>query len=143
MFEMKLNYDEMLALAETKKELSHKIERVGGQEVDIFTYHVQMSDTFDSELAKWFRGTVFDADSKKCIARPFPKFFNLNEQEESKDYNVSWDNALFFPKMDGFLLMPVLLEDDIHWKSKSTFHSDHAHKLLCFFARCRSLSVLP
>lgn len=131
---MKLDYYEMLELCDSKKELSHKIERVGGQEVDIFTYHVQMSDTFDSELAKWFRGTVFDADSKKCIARPFPKFFNLNEQEESKDYNVSWDNALFFPKMDGYLLMPVLLEDgDIHWKSKSTFHSDHAHKATMLF----------
>lgn len=124
---MLLNYDEMIALAESKKELSVKFEQVGCTEVAIFTYNVQMTDTFDSELAKWFRGTVFDVESKICICRPFPKFFNLNEHEESKEENVDWNSALYYHKVDGSLVMPVLFPDgDIYWKSKSTFYSEHA-----------------
>lgn len=133
---MILDYDEMIALSETKKELSVKFEQVGYTEVAIFTYNVQMTDTFDSELAKWFRGTVFDVNSKKCICRPFPKFFNLNEHEESKEYNVDWNSALYFHKIDGSLVMPVLLPDgDIYWKSKSTFQSAHAMKAQHIFSR--------
>ena len=126
---MRLDYDEMVELCESKKEFSRKIEQIGDNEVEIFTYHVSMTDTFDSELAKWFRGTVFDADTKACICRPFPKFFNLNEHDESKEHAVDWDSALYYHKMDGSLVMPVLLSDgDIRWKSKSTFHSAHALK---------------
>lgn len=133
---MKLNYFEMLALAETKKELSVKTERFGAQEVDIFTYHVQMTDTFDSELAKWFRGTVYDRQAKKFVCRPFPKFFNLNEHPESRLENIKWDSALYFTKMDGSLVMPVLFDDgDIHWKSKSTFQSSHAQKATELFSK--------
>ena len=133
---MRLDYDEMIALSETKKELSVKFEQVGCTEVAIFTYNVQMTDTFDSELAKWFRGTVFDVESKKCICRPFPKFFNLNEHEETKEHNVNWASALYYHKMDGSLVMPVLLPDgDVYWKSKSTFHSAHAMKARHIFSR--------
>jgi len=141
--DMKLDYDEMIALAETKKELSVKTELIGAQEVDIFTYHVQMTDTFDNELAKWFRGTVYDRQSKKFVCRPFPKFFNLNEHIESHVENVDWDSALYFPKMDGSLVMPVLFDDgDIHWKSKSTFHSAHALKANELFHRIPSMDKI-
>lgn len=133
---MRLHYDEMVELCESKKELNRKVEMVGAHDVEIFTYAVSMTDTFDSELAKWFRGTVFDLEDKKCICRPFPKFFNLNEHEESKEDKVQWDSALYFTKADGSLVMPVLFPDgDIYWKSKSTFQSAHARKARDLFMK--------
>lgn len=121
------NYDNMLALSESKKEFTKKTEIINNRKVDIFTYNVMMSTTFDSELAKEFRGCVFDVETKKCICRPFPKFFNVNEHEESKEENINWDNVIYCEKHDGSITMPVLFPDgSIFWKSKSSFFTDHA-----------------
>lgn len=123
---MNLTFDEMMKYVDTKPELRAKVEEVNGREVTIFSYMVSMSDTFSTPLAKEFRGTVFDNETKQCICRPLPKFFNVGEKEETQPHLVDWDNAVFYTKHDGSMLTPVLINNKVIWKTKNTFFSDVA-----------------
>jgi len=130
---MTLDYNEMLQLCTQKPEFRAKIEVVDGVEVTIFSYMVAMRDTFDSELAKEFRGTVFRNDTQECICRPFPKFFNLGERPETQKDQINWNKAQFFVKYDGSMATPVLINGKIFWKTKNSFYSDVAKKIQTFW----------
>lgn len=123
---MILNFDEMMQFVDNKPELRAKEEVVDGRVVTIFSYMVSMTDTFDSKLAKEFRGTTFDNETKQCICRPLPKFFNVGEKDETQHHLVDWDNAVFYTKHDGSMLTPVLINNKVFWKTKNTFYSDVA-----------------
>ena len=130
---MKLNYEDMLALCEQKEEFRAKEEIVDGGSVTIFSCMVSKSDTFDSELAKEFRGTTFLTDTKECISRPLPKFFNVNERDDTQENKIDWCNAEFYTKHDGSMAVPVLINDKIFWKTKKSFYSDVALKIQEFY----------
>jgi len=121
-------FENMLAMAAAKPELTAKEEVVDGVTVTIFSYMVQMKDTFDSPLALEFRGSVFRNDTGECICRPFKKFFNVGEREETLPEKFDFEFARFYTKHDGSLLTPVLLNDKIFWKTKKSFYSDVAVK---------------
>ena len=125
----------MMQLADTKMELRAKVEEVNGRSVTIFSYMVSMTDTFDSPLAKEFRGTTFDNETKECICRPFPKFFNVGEKECTQPNLIDWANAKYFTKHDGSMLTPVLINNEIVWKTKNTFFSDVAIAAQNFYRR--------
>ncbi|MEA3370309.1 MAG: RNA ligase [Campylobacterota bacterium] len=130
---MKFNFNKMMDLCNSKDEFRAKEETVDGVDVTIFSYMVSKSDTFDSELAKEFRGTTFRNDTKECICRPFAKFFNVGEKEETLVDNVDWDNAKFFIKHDGSMATPVLINNRIFWKTKNSFFSNVAQNIQKFY----------
>jgi len=130
---MRLDFNEMMTLAENKKELAAKREVVDGVPVVIFAYNVAFSDTFDSELAKEFRGTTFREDTKELISRPFPKFFNVGERADSGYDSINWRTARFYTKHDGSMAVPVLLNGKIFWRTKKSFYSDVAKKIQSFY----------
>jgi len=130
---MKLTFDEMMYLAENKKELSVKREYVDGVPVVIFAYNVCFSDTFDTELAKEFRGTTFREDTKQLISRPFPKFFNIGERSDTGYDKINWKKARYYVKHDGSMAIPVYLNGKIFWKTKKSFYSDVAKKIQSFY----------
>lgn len=130
---MNLNFDEMMYLAENKQELTAKREVVDGVPVVIFSYHVAFTDTFDSPLAKEFRGTTFREDTKECICRPFPKFFNVGERPDTQVDKINWDNAKFYTKHDGSMITPVLINGKVFLKTKKSFYSDVALKAQAFY----------
>lgn len=50
------------------------------------------------------RGIIFNRKTNEIIARPFPKFFNLNERTETQEQNLLWHNGFrIFDKKDGWL----------------------------------------
>ena len=50
------------------------------------------------------RGLVFDKQTKQIVARPFGKFFNINENEFTQLHNLPVDNSFeVFEKVDGVL----------------------------------------
>ena len=124
-----ISYEEMLQLCNQKEEFRAKTEVVNGIEVTIFSYMVAMRDTFDSKLAREFRGTTFRNDTKECICRPFPKFFNIGEREETSLENIDIIGARYYIKHDGSMATPVLLNNRIIWKTKNSFYSDVANKI--------------
>lgn len=120
-------FDEIL---KTKSEIKLKEETVLGQKVYIIAYMVSMPNTFDSALAKECRGITFDADGN-VISRPFHKFMNVGQTEDSQPDKIDWNNvSLITEKIDGSLMTPVHFRDNgqsiIKWKSKKSFYSDVA-----------------
>lgn len=132
---MQLSFDEMMKLAESKEELRAKREVVDGVPVIIFNYMVAMTNTFDSELAREFRGTTFREDTKELISRPFPKFFNVGERADTQFDRIEWNNARYYTKFDGSLAIPVSINGWIHWKTKKSFFSDVAKQIQDFWHR--------
>jgi len=87
-------------------------EREGFTVID---YQVMMPDTFlpitdeISALRRECRGIKFGVDGK-ILARPFHKFFNLNERDEALETNIDWSqNFTILDKLDGSMIHPILL----------------------------------
>ena len=126
---MKLIYEDFVKLAEEKKEIGMKKEIVDGEEVTIFCYNIVSPDLFDVPLAREARGVVFDSN-KECICRPFWKFFNLFEREDTQPCNIDWDSlSVATEKFDGSLVTPVRINNKIYFKTNKTFYSPIAMKL--------------
>ncbi len=132
---MQLTFDMMMKMCNSKPELRAKEEMVDGNLVTIFSYMVSMTDTFDSELAQEFRGIVFCNETKKCICRPLPKFFNVGEKESTQHHLIDWCDAEFYIKHDGSMLTPVVINNKVFWKTKNTFYSDVAINAQMFYDR--------
>lgn len=110
-----------------------KKEQVGGSLFTTVNYMLADRDLFKSEYGLELRGICFD-DSGKIASRPFHKFFNLNENEETQKSIVKsklWcnDKSYAMLKIDGSMVTPVLLRDDkVVFKTKKSFYSDVAMK---------------
>lgn len=138
--DMELHFDDMIELCEQKEELRAKEEIVDGVPVVIFSYMVQYTDTFDSELAKEFRGTTFRLDTKELISRPLTKFFNIGETEETQIDNLDMSFAGYYTKHDGSMVVPVVINGKVFWKTKKSFYSDVAQKAQAFYDRFKAIN---
>jgi len=86
----------------------------------VVNYVVAMADTFDMTdaddlgcaIRRECRGLIFDRDGN-LMSRPFHKFFNINEREETQahllDLNVLFDHVIM-EKMDGSMIRPLLVD---------------------------------
>lgn len=110
----------------------------------IYTYTDQcVFERVWDEITKKSRGHIYDFNTGECVAYPFPKFFNLNENEENLYENFDWKEPYhIFEKMDGWL--GVLYRHDGKFKvaSRGSFHSDGA-QWATQFIQGFDLSCLP
>jgi RNA ligase len=100
----------------------------------VINYVVQTPETFsathDSMIVdaagvyhpKWVylrecRGLIFDG-SGKLISRPFHKFFNLNEKEETQINAINFQNIFIQDKMDGSMIRPVIVNSHLRLATK-------------------------
>lgn len=121
--------DQFNSLLRNKKEIKLKKEMVDGKEVGIISYAIEKDDTFNSPISRECRGIVFDMKTGECICRPFHKFFNVNQKAETQIDKIDWSGISYIgTKYDGSLLMPVLINDKIFWKTKKSFYSEVAIK---------------
>lgn len=86
-------------------------------------YYVNFDDTFprtntdDSELNNLYRirrecrGIKFYKNGQ-IAARPYHKFFNLNERPEVNANLFSWNNFIIFDKLDGSLIHPLKINGE-------------------------------
>jgi len=79
--------------------------RVNANQSGSYTLFKYTQDTHIQDLwndvNRQARGIIFDVDGT-VIARPFSKFFNMNEREETKVANLPWDEGCeVYEKMDG------------------------------------------
>ena len=65
------------------------------------------------------RGIIFDSKTGDIIRRPFHKFFNVNEREETQDHvvNLSQDHAIL-EKLDGSMIAPFVVNGEMIWGTK-------------------------
>ena len=83
----------------------------------VFNYHVAHTDSFDCPIRRELRGLTFSKDGQ-ILSRPFHKFFNLNEKEETR--NVDWTRPhSVLNKLDGSMIRPLSLPEGIRWATKA------------------------
>ena len=92
----------------------------------VVNYVVTKPDTFDMEgpddlggaIRRECRGIMFDRDGN-IMSRPFHKFFNVNEREETRMNNVDMDRGhVVMEKMDGSMIRPILLDGELRLATK-------------------------
>lgn len=126
---MNFKLEDFIKLSEEKKEIRHIIEKVNGVNLHIFHYMIATPDLFKTEIERECRGITFD-DNGNCLCRPFHKFFNIGEKEETLPENIDWNNIEYVSeKIDGSLVCPVIVNGKIFWKTKKSFYSNIAIKL--------------
>jgi RNA ligase len=87
--------------------------------------------TFDrawDEYTRIARGLILDKETGEIIAKPFPKFFNLGEMEETFLVNLPKLPYKAFEKVDGSL--GIIFNHNGQWKvaTRGSFYSDQAVK---------------
>lgn len=105
-----------------------KEELVLGKSVTIISYMIADSDYWKIPNAIETRGHCFDTETGECLALTFPKFFNVGEREDTQLHNLPWnDDFVVSSKIDGSMIIPVLIDGQIIFKTKKSFYSDVAN----------------
>lgn len=80
----------------------------------VVNYLVAMPDTFtgstdeESAILRECRGLVFCNKTGEILSRPYHKFFNLNEREETQKHNIDWGkNFSVLDKLDGSMIRAI------------------------------------
>jgi RNA ligase len=85
----------------------------------VINYNVMMADTFDCNIRRECRGIIFDTATGDIIRRPFHKFFNVNEREETQDHAVDLSRRhAILEKLDGSMIAPFIVNDEMIWGTK-------------------------
>ena len=92
----------------------------------VINYVVAMADTFDMEgpddlggaMRRECRGLKFYSDGK-LASRPFHKFFNVGEREETQSYLIDLNRQYSIEeKRDGSMIHPMLVDGYVRWMTK-------------------------
>lgn len=92
----------------------------------VINYVVAMADTFDmtgpddltGAIRRECRGLIFDDDGY-LMSRPFHKFFNVNEREETQTGAVDMSQPhVIMEKMDGSMIRPILVDSYLRLATK-------------------------
>lgn len=96
----------------------------------VINYQVNFIDTFpmvntrneevnrNYALRRECRGIKFGCDGN-IIARPFHKYFNINERPETADHQIDWSMKFhILEKLDGSMIHPIKVDGQILWCSK-------------------------
>jgi len=78
-----------------------------------------------NEYTSIARGLITDTEGN-IIARPFPKFFNLNEMEETRLENLPVEIPLISEKLDGSLGIQYIEDGKIKIATRGSFESEQA-----------------
>jgi RNA ligase len=85
----------------------------------VINYNVMMADTFDCPIRRECRGIIFDTATGDIIRRPFHKFFNVNEREETQDHAVDLSRGhAILEKLDGSMIAPFIVNGEMIWGTK-------------------------
>ena len=103
----------------------------------VINYNVMMADTFPdvvladpdrpdlaavarhAMLRRECRGIIFDSKTGDIIRRPFHKFFNVNEREETQDHVVDLSRPhAILEKLDGSMIAPFIVDGQMIWGTK-------------------------
>lgn len=94
------------------------------KEYTVINYRIMGNDTFppvndhNTAIMRECRGLIFDLNGD-LISRPFHKFFNLGEREETLIRNVDWSVPYNIQiKNDGSMIRPLLLNSELRLATK-------------------------
>lgn len=109
-----------------RDEIAFKTEIVNGEPVTIVAYMVANPQLWTLPNALECRGITFNA-AGECISRPFKKFFNVNEREDTQlGVLLKETIAQVTEKRDGSMITPALIGGQLFFKTKKSFYSSVA-----------------
>ncbi|WP_457677754.1 T4 RnlA family RNA ligase [Thermovibrio sp.] len=92
------------------------------------SYRFNSPKVFDTPLKRELRGITFDSETGKVLSRPYHKFFNLNEAEESREERLRGREFIFREKLDGTMLHPVLIDGEVKLLTQKGFENPQTEK---------------
>lgn len=103
----------------------------------VINYQVIMADTFPTvapaggsakmraerslhaKLRRECRGIIFDNETGDIIRRPFHKFFNVNERDETQESRIDLSRGhVILDKLDGSMIAPFIVNGKMIWGTK-------------------------
>lgn len=96
---------------------------------DLVLYGYTDACTFDrawDEYTRIARGLILNKNTGEVVAKPFPKFFNLGEMEETFLNNLPNLSYKVSEKLDGSLGIIFNHNDEWHVSTRGSFYSDQA-----------------
>jgi RNA ligase len=98
----------------------------------IFDYVVAFADTFPpvetdvDAIRRECRGITFDKETGEIIRRPFHKFFNVNERDETRMELIDVKQPhVVLHKYDGSMIAPVIVDGEILWGTRKIAQEFH------------------
>lgn len=93
----------------------------------VIDYVYAQADTFDDPIRQECRGIKFDADGN-ILARPFHKFFNVNERPETQAGLIDFAAPhVVMDKLDGSMIHPAIVNGEVVFMTRMG-RTDHAIK---------------
>lgn len=92
-----------------------------------YTDHCTYKKDWD-EYTLASRGLIFEIETGKCVARPFPKFFNLGEHNSTFLFNLPNEPYAVMEKVDGSLGIIYYYEDRWNVATRGSFASDQSRE---------------
>ena len=102
-----------------------KEEKVKGKKFTIVSHVAADVELWKTPLAKDACGITFN-ERGDCVCRPFEKIFSVNETDDTQITKLDFNGAILTKKYDGSMITPVLVGDNVVFKSKKSFFSEVA-----------------
>ncbi len=72
------------------------------------TFKWDSNDPVGSTIRRECRGLIFDTENGKLISRPYHKFFNVGEKEETQLHKINlYEPHVVLEKLDGSMIRPI------------------------------------
>ena len=98
----------------------------------IINYNVMFEDTFPpvtsylDAIRRECRGITFCSKTGNILRRPYHKFFNVNEREETQSDNIDLSLPhIVLEKLDGSMICPFIVGGNIIWGTKMSAPEFH------------------
>ena len=108
-----INYNVMMA--DTFPDIEVEEKSIGSGPIrELYDY-----ERYLRSVRRELRGIIFDSNTGNIIRRPFHKFFNVNEREETQDHviDLSRPHAIL-EKLDGSIIAPFFANGELIWGTK-------------------------
>jgi len=115
-------------IAELEKRVTEKLISKGVKG-DLAIYCYTPKCVFDRKWDKYTRmarGLIVNLRTGEIVARPFPKFFNIGEVEETKTENLPMEEPEITEKLDGSLGILYKYSGKYFITTKGAFNSEQA-----------------
>lgn len=134
MFPVIKNIDDVLPYIDEENFIVKK-----GEHFTTINYRLINNETFPDNgshaamIRRECRGIKFYPDGK-IAARPFHKFFNVNERESTLEQNIDFTDSVMMEKADGSMIHPIIIGDHVRFCTKAGI-TDVAKQAELFVAR--------
>jgi len=132
-FPLIININDVLPAIEGRDEFNVSVK----EGYTVINYNVMFEDTFPpikvaggspkmraeralhNALRRECRGIIFDTVTGDILRRPYHKFFNVNERDETQDHIVDMSvGHSILEKLDGSMIAPFIVNENMIWGTK-------------------------